>query len=502
MAGSKSQTGAPANAVPAGPGHEQEPKEIKAATPPYSDFPKRHGRSLSHWLAIVQGDPLLAHRTTDDLPSSADIVVIGSGMTGTLVTKACLETWPNKRVVVLEANDFCSGATGRNAGHCKPDQWRGFAEYQKQFGTQQALKILQNEQQTWSNLVKYVRENNVDCDLWVGDTLDVPMTPEIAKAAKQDFESYKAAGGKVDHIKVTQDPAEATKHIKISRVKEAQACYAWPASTLHPWKLAAYVMRENIKKGANLQTHTVARRVRQSPRSSGKWIVETDRGEIECSQVVHATNAYSAALEPSLSGLIRPIPHICTKVVPPETFSGSKRLQNSYGVLLPNRALITINPRTTSDGHVLFGGSNPGQPRFEKWLEEHGSLYTDDGLTGFKPITEAVRSFAQSQLVDWADEFKNPEGAINQRSWSGIIGLSADGVPFVGQLPGLPGQWVCAGHHGHGMARIFTAAPGLVQLMAGKPWASTELPDVYQITPARVQQLKRLMSSGSRLSKL
>lgn len=80
MAGSKSQTGAPANAVPAGPGHEQEPKEIKAATPPYSDFPKRHGRSLSHWLAIVQGDPLLAHRTTDDLPSSADIVVIGSGV--------------------------------------------------------------------------------------------------------------------------------------------------------------------------------------------------------------------------------------------------------------------------------------------------------------------------------------------------------------------------------------------------------------------------------------
>jgi len=30
----------------------------------------------------------------------------------------------------------------------------------------------------------------------------------------------------------------------------------------------------------------------------------------------------------------------------------------------------------------------------------------------------------------------------------GALLQSADGVPFVGELPGLPGQWICAGHHG------------------------------------------------------
>ncbi|RDW60294.1 hypothetical protein BP5796_11900 [Coleophoma crateriformis] len=70
-------------------------------------------------------------------------------------------------------------------------------------------------------------------------------------------------------------------------------------------------------------------------------------------------------------------------------------------------------------------------------------------------------------------------------------GASADGVPFVGPLPGLPGQWVCAGHSGHGMARIFTAAPGLVKLMNGKSWAETQLPDVYQITQERMERLKK-----------
>lgn len=64
--------------------------------------------------------------------------------------------------------------------------------------------------------MQYVRENDIDCDLWVGDTLDVPVTPEVAELAKDTFERCKAAGGKVDHIKVTQDPAEAAKVLTLS----------------------------------------------------------------------------------------------------------------------------------------------------------------------------------------------------------------------------------------------------------------------------------------------
>jgi hypothetical protein len=40
------------------------------------------------------------------------------------------------------------------------------------------------------------------------------------------------------------------------------------------------------------------------------------------------------------------------------------------------------------------------------------------------------------------------------------------------------------------MARIFTAAPGLVKLMNGKFWVDTCRPDVYEITPERIARLK------------
>ena len=63
-------------------------------------------------------------------------------MSGTLSALSLLESpHPPKSVVVLEAREFCSGATGRNAGHCRPDQFRGFPKFAKLHGPEQAIKV-------------------------------------------------------------------------------------------------------------------------------------------------------------------------------------------------------------------------------------------------------------------------------------------------------------------------------------------------------------------------
>lgn len=181
-------------------------------------------------------------------------------------------------------------------------------------------------------------------------------------------------------------------------------------------------MRENIKKGVNLQTHTKVTQIKASTQNSRRWIVVSDRGNIECSQVIHATNAYSSALEPSLRGIIRPTPHICNKAIPPEGFNGADGLRNSYGVLLSNGALITINPRSTTKDVVLFGGSNPGQGKFLKWLEEHPEACVDDGLQEFPSVGQAVLKFTASEFSGWKNPSTDPT-ELYKGSWSGIIGL-------------------------------------------------------------------------------
>jgi hypothetical protein len=59
--------------------------------------------------------------------------------------------------------------------------------------------------------VQYIKKNNVDCEHWSGNTLDVPITPEAAEKSKKTFERYKAVGGNVDHIQVTHDPKKAAE---------------------------------------------------------------------------------------------------------------------------------------------------------------------------------------------------------------------------------------------------------------------------------------------------
>lgn len=64
----------------------------------------------SYWHSNPS-EKLLGHRTTEDLPPTTDIVVIGSGITGTFASRELVAG--GRSVVMIEAREACWGATGR-----------------------------------------------------------------------------------------------------------------------------------------------------------------------------------------------------------------------------------------------------------------------------------------------------------------------------------------------------------------------------------------------------
>jgi hypothetical protein len=68
--------------------------------------------TLPYWT--VPPINLPAHNNTTALPTHVDVIIIGSGITGVSCARTLLKKGPpGLRVLVLEARDVCSGATGR-----------------------------------------------------------------------------------------------------------------------------------------------------------------------------------------------------------------------------------------------------------------------------------------------------------------------------------------------------------------------------------------------------
>lgn len=68
------------------------------------------------------------YRSTDDLPSNCDIAIIGAGLAG-VATAYHLSKSGSHSIVLLEARQVCSGATGRNGVRSRTVQTQKIEDY-------------------------------------------------------------------------------------------------------------------------------------------------------------------------------------------------------------------------------------------------------------------------------------------------------------------------------------------------------------------------------------
>ncbi|KAJ6456500.1 FAD dependent oxidoreductase [Mycena sanguinolenta] len=477
-------------------------------------FP-RANPCLSFWLQLTRSSPLHEHRTTETIPDKADVTIIGSGLSGAATAYFLLTTGPEdkrpKSVLLLEARDACDGATARNGGHCRPDCYRDYRQYKADFGQEQALKIIQNEKDTLDLTEEIIAKEGIHCDFWRGATYgtsfpifpvpclqlpatnatpDVAMDQSVADALAASYAEFSADGGPVEGV-VTPilDPAQARAE---TRCPGAAVAYKSASSgSLFPRKLVLHLLKLCIEKhGMNLQTHTPVRRVTGNENgNAGAWRVETDRGAVETQKVVYATNAFTATLLPEFLGHIYPFRGQCAAVVPPMAYAGKSMLPGTYAMVHYHLARPGIFAdyliQRPDDGVIIFGGQRASVPA------EDLRGNTDDTVVDAR-MAAALRDALPRHFAGWpkGDEgegkgkMAHGEGMVHV--WTGIMGYTTEGIPYVGELHDKPGAFICAGHHGHGMARIMTCAKGLAALIQGESWESTGLPECFQPTRERL----------------
>ncbi|OJJ05983.1 hypothetical protein ASPVEDRAFT_309418 [Aspergillus versicolor CBS 583.65] len=431
-------------------------------------------------------DGLDNHRSTDSLPGTSDVVIVGAGYAGAstayhLLAQADPSSKPS--IVILEALQVCSGATGRNGGHLKPDVYNAVGTVAEKYGMDAAIELAAFETAHLTAIEELVKLESIACDLQVSLAHDVQLDETHDVKLKKAYDALIAAGSGPTKTAVHTTGEEAEK---VSGVKGAKGCFSYPAGRLWPYKLIVGLLKTVIARGANLQANTPVDSISESD-TEGRWTVNTARGSIEAKHIVFASNAYTGAIAPEYAGKIVPVRGICSRtVVPNPPNPPLPTLDSSYTVRLREGIYEYLIARP--DGSIVIGGARSVYAHdLKNWYNN-----TDDS----RLIDVAAHHFdgyMQRYFHGWENT-----GAYTDRVWTGIMGYTTDSLPHVGQVPAKPGQFVVAGFNGHGMPQVFLSAKGVAQMILnGVEFEQTGIPRIFKTTQERLDSKENTILSAS-----
>lgn len=330
---------------------------------------------LSHWHRGTRSFPHLNANRYSKVPPTTKYAIIGSGISGALTAFSLIENGTNPSdILILEAREAVSGASGRNADHIRPgkyhqshlfnlkstplqppDAFCNFPRYASLHGPEQTIKILQNEKRVLEHMRAFIAAHGIDSDFVNTCTFDVCMTHESIDAQESALAAYKEAGGDVSHVQIHSGEEAQLR----TRVRSALRAYEWPAASNNPAELVQWIISDVVGKGAMLWTHCPVYEVSKlelelESRPGRVWEVHTPRGTIVAETVVHCTNAGAGALLPQLKGTLRPRRTQAHSSVPGGLI-GDEALGKTMALRYGDGHFFSVNPLRV--GMVIIGGT-------------------------------------------------------------------------------------------------------------------------------------------------
>ena len=165
----------------------------------------------SFWLTVP--DELHDHRTTSSIPEDSDIIIIGAGYAGSATAYHLLKEGVGAgdlKITILEARGACSGATGRNGGHLRPDLYGHIPKYIARAGVRAGAEIAEFEIDNMWAIKKVIEDEQIDCDFTMARCVDAWCQEKPAKEAKAKYDQLVALD--LDYMKdvfFISDPKQA-----------------------------------------------------------------------------------------------------------------------------------------------------------------------------------------------------------------------------------------------------------------------------------------------------
>ncbi|OAL54496.1 FAD dependent oxidoreductase-like protein [Pyrenochaeta sp. DS3sAY3a] len=460
---------------------------------------------LSYWHNPKSPLANVVEPEGDKATQPYDYTIIGSGISGTMIAYNLLITHPQARIVMLEAREACSGATGRNGGHTKAATYRSHLHHVQELGVEEAMKIARLE---YANIVethRIAKDLDIACESQLCDTVDIIYDKDTFEQGKQAIkalqddatEDEKKPGNlawyevheKSDALEAQFSTALNNTNPAVSEPEEVAGVFRYLAGRIHAYRLTTGILKHCVQNGLQLCTNTPVHSILPSTQTTPDaitplWDVFTQYSTITTRNVVLTTNGYTPYLLPSFQGAIVPLRGQITAQQPGSASKLPAPLPTTYSFIYRDGYEYMI-PRPLDGGgqHIIIGGGlgrlpSAGATEYgtvdDSSLNPEVSSYLHGSLKGY---------FGAPNWGESADTESPPERIVHE--WTGIMGATADGRPFVGEVPGMKGLWVSAGFNGHGMVLCVKAAEALVGKMASGRWPEW-FPESFEVSEERL----------------
>ncbi|CAD6448298.1 bb3a4030-b0be-42be-b4ec-b58eacf211c8 [Sclerotinia trifoliorum] len=432
----------------------------------------------SFWMK--EPHPEVASVQSEHLPEIADYVIIGSGITGASVAQALLEglekaspsetqSSSQPKVIMLEARDSCSGATGRNGGHIL-ETGEEYAMLKERLGKYEAIKIHKLRISHLEALIKSAENLGLTEESQVRKVrfLSVYFHKEAWEDIRKDIEVF-----------MTDMPSdskgwgfiEADELAKVFGIPNAAGAVTGIAGAMWPYKFVTGLLahlRKQFPSNFLLETNTS---VSQIHGDEHYFEVITPRGTIKSKHVIHCTNAHIGHLVPGIKGCIFPIVGQMSAQPPGDKFKHQSDHSWIFNYAHGFDYLTQLPISSISNGEMMMGG---GYAQTQNGGIHEAGISKDSKLNMYANIHLRGVLGAVFAPDNW--------GALHEPAvksmWTGNMGFSTDGLPWVGALPESltdritttqtsheGAEWAAAAFSGEGMVHAWLCGKALAEMI-------------------------------------
>jgi glycine/D-amino acid oxidase-like deaminating enzyme len=409
------------------------------------------------WLQTVAKP---AHGSSGALPETADVVVIGGGLSGLSAARALARR--GVRTVVLEAETFGWGASSRNGGMVLTGMKLPVPTLIGRYGRDAVQRMYAASLESIDLVEQIVKEESIECSFSRCGHLEV--------ACKQaHFDAYAAAAAEIkkefNHqlriVPKSELRAEIGSNIYYGGMVDEASASVNPAQYVNGLAVAAQ------RAGACLYDHARVSGVKKhSGAVNTSFLVETPRGSVATKEVLLATGAHTTSATPALHKKLIPIGSyiIATEKLPAEL---APELSPRNRMIYDSKHFLYYY-RLTPDNRMLFGGRAAFFPESESTVRESAALLRKGMIEVYPQLANTKVEFVWGGTLDFALDVMPHSGKLDDMYFA--MGFAGHGVAAATWMGAKLAGVICGDADDNPFSKIsFPAAP--IGLRSGNTWA-------------------------------